>query len=58
MAAGAHAGVFAPEAEREAAELEAATVESEVDVERETAGAAEAALAGRRGAGRAARRRC
>jgi O-antigen/teichoic acid export membrane protein len=47
----ARARVFAPEAERKAAELEAATVESEIDVERETAGAAEAALAGRRGRG-------
>jgi O-antigen/teichoic acid export membrane protein len=49
VAAGARARVFAPEAEREAAELEAATVESEVDAERETAGAAEAALAGKPG---------
>jgi O-antigen/teichoic acid export membrane protein len=39
-------------AELEAAELEAAIVESEVDTERETAGAAEAALAGRPGGGR------
>ena len=52
VAARAATGVFGPDAERAAAELEAATVESEIDVERETAGAAEAALAGRRGRGR------
>jgi O-antigen/teichoic acid export membrane protein/DNA-binding transcriptional MerR regulator len=51
VAARAATGVFGPDAET-VAELEASTVESEIDVERETAGAAEAALAGRRGRGR------
>ena len=47
----ARAALFAPEAARRAAELDAATDESPLDVERETAGAAEAAFAGRRGRG-------